>query len=98
MDRLGPRLGSTRSLLHLAAVDDADHSVANVAEPHTTRPDASQIDVDHALGLQRDVLFLPCGLGVVLVDQQHFVDRPAMDDQQTNGRFELTQTPFFTGR
>jgi hypothetical protein len=33
-----------------------------------------------------------------LVDQQHFVHRSAMDDQQTNGRFELTQKPFFTGR
>ena len=69
-----------------------------MAQSHTTGPNASQTDVDHALGLQRDVLFLPCRFGVVLVDQQHFVHRPAMDDQQTNGRFELTQKPFFTGR
>jgi hypothetical protein len=62
-----------------------------VAEPDTTRPHASQVDVVHATGFQCDVFLFPCGLGAVLVIQQYFVDRPAVDDQQTTWHHTLTR-------
>jgi hypothetical protein len=61
-----------------------------LVESHTTRPDPSQDDVDHAFGIQCDVFLLPLRLGVVLVVEQYFVHRPAMDDQQAAWRSQLT--------
>ena len=69
------RFGGTRHITwhlvwranrHLAYRHDADYRFTNCVESRPTRPDASQVDVDHAFGLQRDVLFLPVRLGVVL--------------------------------
>jgi hypothetical protein len=41
--------------------------------------------VDHAAGFQRDVLLLPCWLGLVLDHQQRFVDCTAMAYQRAYG-------------
>jgi len=55
-----------RSNRHLAYRHDVDHRFTNSVEPCATRSYASQADVDHAFGFQRDVLLLPLWLGVVL--------------------------------
>ena len=69
------RFGSTRHIAwhlvwganrHLAYRHDVDHRFTNRFESCATRSYASQVDVDHAFGFQRDVLLLPVGPGVVL--------------------------------
>ena len=66
MDWMDSRLVCARSLLHIASGHDFVHDAANRSEPSAARSHASQIDVDHAPGLQCDVLFLPSWLGAVL--------------------------------
>lgn len=74
-----------RSLLHFAGGHDPLDHAANRTQPGTTRPDASQNDVDHALGVQRDVLLFSIGFGALLDYQQHFVNCTAVGHQHQNG-------------
>ena len=64
---------------------------ADGAEPDAAGSDAGQDDVDHAAGLQRDVLLLPGRPGAVLDHQQRAVDRAAVADQQAHGRAAAVQ-------
>ena len=81
MDGLDSRLGSPRSLVHLAGVDGRDHVVANPFEPTASRPYASENDENHAIDVLGNVLLLPCGFGALLCGQQRVVDCTAMVHQ-----------------
>jgi hypothetical protein len=80
-------------VVYFAFVDDSYLTGSNMVKPNATGSCPSKIDVVHATGFQCDVFLFSGRLGVVLVVQQYFVDRPAMDDQQTTGYHALSRRP-----